>query len=74
MWAAQFYRVQQAAPLDPLGGLGTMGFGLPAAMGVKMAYPRRGSALHHGRRLDPDVHPGALDVQAVQHARQDHPR
>jgi acetolactate synthase-1/2/3 large subunit len=39
MWAAQFYRFDQPRRWINSGGLGTMGFGLPAAMGVKMAYP-----------------------------------
>jgi acetolactate synthase-1/2/3 large subunit len=34
--------------------------------------PSRRRVLHHRRRLDPDVHPGAVDLQAVQHAGQDH--
>ncbi|RQH08655.1 acetolactate synthase 3 catalytic subunit [Paraburkholderia dinghuensis] len=39
MWAAQFYRFNQPRRWINSGGLGTMGFGLPAAMGVKMAHP-----------------------------------
>ncbi len=39
MWAAQFYRFDQARRWVNSGGLGTMGFGLPAAMGVQLAYP-----------------------------------
>ncbi len=39
MWAAQFYRFDQPRRWINSGGLGTMGFGLPAAMGVKMAHP-----------------------------------
>lgn len=39
MWAAQYYRFNQPRRWINSGGLGTMGFGLPAAMGVKMAHP-----------------------------------
>ncbi len=39
MWAAQFYPLNKPRRWINSGGLGTMGFGLPAAMGVKMAYP-----------------------------------
>jgi len=40
MWAAQFYRFDKPRRWINSGGLGTMGFGLPAAMGVKMAFPK----------------------------------
>ncbi len=39
MWAAQFYRFNKPRRWVNSGGLGTMGFGLPAAMGVQLAYP-----------------------------------
>jgi len=39
MFAAQYYRFNQPRQWINSGGLGTMGFGLPAAMGVKLAYP-----------------------------------
>ncbi len=39
MWAAQYYKFDQPRRWINSGGLGTMGFGLPAAMGVKMAHP-----------------------------------
>jgi len=39
MWAAQFYKFDKPRRWINSGGLGTMGFGLPAAMGVKMAFP-----------------------------------
>ena len=40
MWAAQFYRFDKPRHWINSGGLGTMGFGLPAAMGVHMANPK----------------------------------
>jgi len=39
MWAAQYYPFNQPRRWINSGGLGTMGFGLPAAMGVQMAHP-----------------------------------
>ncbi len=39
MYAAQFYHFDQPRRWINSGGLGTMGFGLPAAMGVKLAFP-----------------------------------
>ena len=39
MWAAQFYKFDKPRRWINSGGLGTMGFGLPAAMGVKLAFP-----------------------------------
>ncbi|HAK62852.1 MAG TPA: acetolactate synthase 3 large subunit [Alphaproteobacteria bacterium] len=39
MWAAQFYRFQSPNRWMTSGGLGTMGYGLPAALGVQMAHP-----------------------------------
>ena len=39
MWAAQFYPFDQPRRWINSGGLGTMGFGLPAAIGVQLAFP-----------------------------------
>ena len=39
MWAAQYYHFDRPRQWINSGGLGTMGFGLPAAMGVKLALP-----------------------------------
>ena len=39
MWAAQFYRFNKPRRWINSGGLGTMGFGLPAAIGVQFAHP-----------------------------------
>ncbi len=39
MWAAQFYKFDAPRRWINSGGLGTMGFGLPAAMGVQMVHP-----------------------------------
>jgi acetolactate synthase-1/2/3 large subunit len=40
MWAAQFYKFDKPRRWINSGGLGTMGFGLPAAMGVQLANPK----------------------------------
>jgi acetolactate synthase-1/2/3 large subunit len=39
MWAAQHYKFEQPRHWMTSGGLGTMGYGLPAAMGVQVAHP-----------------------------------
>ncbi len=39
MWTAQFYKFEKPRRWINSGGLGTMGFGLPAAMGVQLANP-----------------------------------
>jgi acetolactate synthase-1/2/3 large subunit len=40
MWAAQFYRFEQPNRWITSGGLGTMGYGLPASVGVQLAHPK----------------------------------
>jgi acetolactate synthase-1/2/3 large subunit len=39
MWAAQFYKYTKPNTLLTSGGLGTMGYGFPAAMGAQRAFP-----------------------------------
>ncbi|MFZ0267589.1 acetolactate synthase 3 large subunit [Caulobacter sp.] len=39
MWAAQFFRFEEPNRWMTSGGLGTMGYGLPAAIGVQLAHP-----------------------------------
>ena len=41
MWAAQYYHFDRPRQWINSGGLGTMGFGLPAAMGAKLAFPEQ---------------------------------
>ena len=41
MWAAQFYLFDHPRTLLTSGGLGTMGYGFPAAIGAQVAFPQR---------------------------------
>jgi acetolactate synthase-1/2/3 large subunit len=41
MWAAQFFEFTQPRTFLTSGGLGTMGYGLPAALGAQVAFPDR---------------------------------
>jgi acetolactate synthase-1/2/3 large subunit len=40
MWAAQFFKFEEPNRWMTSGGLGTMGYGLPASVGVQMAHPK----------------------------------
>jgi acetolactate synthase-1/2/3 large subunit len=41
MWTAQFYQFTQPRTILSSGGLGTMGYGFPAAIGAQVAFPDR---------------------------------
>jgi acetolactate synthase-1/2/3 large subunit len=41
MWAAQYYKFKEKRTFVSSGGLGTMGFGLPAALGAKLGRPEK---------------------------------
>jgi len=41
IWAANFFPVRQPRTFISSGGMGTMGYGLPAALGAKVAFPDR---------------------------------
>jgi acetolactate synthase-1/2/3 large subunit len=41
MWAAQYYHYSEPRTLLTSGGLGTMGYGMPAAIGAQAAFPER---------------------------------
>lgn len=60
MWAAQYYRFDNPRRWINSGGLGTMGFGLPAAIGVKLAFPNADVRSQHS-----DVYTGIIDGIAI---------
>ena len=68
MWASQHFWYEKPRRFFSAGGLGPMGYALPAAMGVQMGAPRRARLVRHRRRRAAHQHPG------VQHAgRGEHP-
>ena len=58
MWAAQFFHFNKPRKWITSGGLGTMGFGLPAALGAKVAHPDQPRHRHRRRRQLPDERAG----------------
>ena len=54
MWAAQYYTYNRPNTFISSGGLGTMGFGLPASVGVKIGLPDATGLVHRWRRQFPD--------------------
>ena len=74
MWAAQFFGFEEPHRWMTSGGLGTMGYGLPAALGVQVAHPRQPRDRHRRRRLGADDDAGDVDGRSVRTADQDlHP-
>ena len=63
MWTAQYFHFAKPRRWINSGGLGTMGFGLPAGMGAAVARPGRADDRRLRRRLDPDEHAGARDLR-----------
>ena len=61
MWAAQHFHFDEPNRWMTSGGLGTMGYGLPAAIGAQMAHPRCARHRYRRRSLDPDEHAGDVD-------------
>ena len=75
MWAAQYFKFEEPNRWMTSGGLGTMGYGLPAAIGTQLAHPEGARDRHRGRGLDPDEHAGDVHGRAVSPAGQDlHPQ
>ena len=68
MWAAQHYLCRHPRRFISSGGLGTMGFGFPAAIGAQVACPDAAGHRHRRRRLLPDDPPGAGHRGAVRAA------
>ena len=71
MWSAQCLRISSPRGFITSGGLGAMGFALPAAIGVQLSNPNRARAVRLGRRRIPDEHPGTGDRAPVGTADQD---
>ena len=46
MWAAQFIKFDKPHRWMTSGGLGTMGYGMPSAMGVQVAHPEALTECH----------------------------
>ena len=65
MWAAQFFHFEEPNRWMTSGGLGTMGYGLPAAVGVQVAHPKTPGHRHRRRRLGADDHAGDVDRHPV---------
>ncbi len=59
MWAAQWLQIDKPRRWVTSGGLGTMGFGVPAAIGAKQGLARVHRRQHRRRRLLPDDDAGA---------------
>ena len=75
MWAAQFFHFEEPNRWMTSGGLGTMGYGLPAAVGVQVAHPEQPGHRHRRRRLGADDHAGDVDGGSARPADQDlHPQ
>ena len=69
MWAAQYYGFDKPRRWINSGGLGTMGFGLPAAIGAKVACPdEQVVCLAGDGSLIMNV-PGAGDLRAPRRSR-----
>ena len=64
MWAAHFLPWELPGRWLNSGGLGTMGYCVPAAMGAKVGRPGLGRVGHRRRRLLPDDQPGARHLRA----------
>ena len=63
MWAAQYYGFDKPRRWINSGGLGTMGFGLPAAVGAKVACPDEHGRLPRRRRQPDHELPGARHLR-----------
>ena len=62
MWAAQYYRFKHPRSWCTSGGLGTMGYGLPCAMGVQAGHPGKLVINIDGDGSFADEQPGARHV------------
>ena len=75
MWAAQRFKFEEPNRWMTSGGLGTMGYGLPAAVGVQTGASGCAGDRHCRRGLGADDHAGNVHGHAVRPADQDlHPQ
>jgi acetolactate synthase-1/2/3 large subunit len=72
MWTAQFFKFTRPRTILTSGGLGTMGYGFPAALGGAGRQPGQARDCHGGRRGIPDELPGAGHRRYQQTAGQSH--
>jgi len=56
MWTAQWFTFRKPETIISSGGLGTMGYGFPAAIGGRHRLPGKSRVGHRGRRQHPDEH------------------
>ena len=75
MWAAQYFPFEKPNRWMTSGGLGTMGYGLPAAVGVAGRAPERPGDRHRRRRLGADDDAGDVHGHPARPANQNlHPQ
>ena len=70
MWTAQHFNFAKPRRWINSGGLGTMGFGLPSAIGAKVAQAGRAGGVRGRRRQPRDDLPGARDGRRARHRRE----
>ena len=74
MWAAQHFHFEEPNRWMTSGGLGTMGYGLPAAVGIQRGASGRARDRHRRRGVGADDHAGDVHRRSVPAADQDlHP-
>ena len=70
MWAAQHLRFEQPDRWLTSGGAGTMGYGLPAAIGAQIAKSGQAGRLRQRRCVRADEHAGTVHRRPASHRRQ----
>ena len=65
MWAAQHYKFNKPNRWMTSGGLGTMGYGLPAAVGVQVAHPKKLVSRYCWRSLNFDDNAGNFYCSSI---------
>ena len=65
MWAAQYLKFEEPNRWMTSGGLGTMGYGLPSAMGVQIAPSAIAGHRRRRRSFYPDEYSGTVDDHSI---------